>query len=141
MEQHSTCPYCRCSIHSKQLVKVHVFEQLIEVVQRMLADEIRNKCPTHAKQQLLMACMKCQQCVCVDCWYSGDHEEHKDQVVPLGESRTDLGGLLINFILHISEIAYEQIYLEMKILVSDDIEPCDIVLRDKIKNLCDGKRE
>ncbi|XP_065075139.1 E3 ubiquitin-protein ligase TRIM37-like [Ochlerotatus camptorhynchus] len=124
--QQSTCPYCRCSMQTNRLVKVYLINQLVETVQRQLAEEIRNRCPAHEKHQLLLACLRCKQSVCVDCWFSDGHVEHKDQVVPLG-------------------IAYEHFYrqtMQNSKDASGDSGPNEAAsLRDKMAVLFDGKRD
>ncbi|EAT45734.1 AAEL003010-PA [Aedes aegypti] len=123
----SSCPYCRAHIEKNRLVRFYLIDQLHEAVARLLAEQNRNRCEVHGCQQLLLVCLHCEECVCVDCWYSDGHVEHKDEIVPM-------------------EIAYDHFYREtMKTGQSNklkvNVKEESAKLKDKIKVLFDEPRD
>lgn len=42
-------------------------------------------CDRHEKQQVNLFCYSCEMIVCAKCWFSDDHVDHKERVVPLGK--------------------------------------------------------
>lgn len=143
----SSCPYCRAHIEKNGLVRFYLIDQLHEAVARLLAEQNRNRCDVHGCQQLLLVCLHCEECVCVDCWYSDGHVEHKDEIVPMGKCGRifrDCGGMVqIYFFI---EIAYDHFYREtMKTGQSNklkvNVKEESAKLKDKIKVLFDEPRE
>ncbi|KXJ68491.1 E3 ubiquitin-protein ligase TRIM37 [Aedes albopictus] len=123
LRKESTCPYCRAHVEKNRLVRFYLMDQLHEAIGRMLAEQNRNRCEVHGSQQLLLVCLRCEQCVCVDCWYSDGHVEHKDEVVPM-------------------EIAYSHYYREtMKADQSAQLKDGKKGVQDKIKILYEEKQD
>ncbi|XP_062554258.1 E3 ubiquitin-protein ligase TRIM37-like [Armigeres subalbatus] len=120
----SCCPYCRACIRKDQLIRFYLIDQLHDEMEQFLAEQKRNRCVVHESQQLLLVCLRCEQCVCVDCWYSDEHVEHKDEIVPM-------------------EIAFDHYYRETirsgQLNKGDNGENVD--LQNKIKVLFEEKRD
>ncbi|KAL1401848.1 hypothetical protein pipiens_001919 [Culex pipiens pipiens] len=83
LAKEANCPCCRRALSAAGLVKARTFDQMQQVVNRLVASEGRNRCSEHRKEQLSFFCFPCEQCVCAVCLFSEQHLEHKDQAVLL----------------------------------------------------------
>lgn len=67
------------------LVKGYSINQLQESIKQLFSS-MDNLCGKHESQHLSLFCYPCENTICVKCWFSEDHAEHKEQAVPLEEA-------------------------------------------------------
>lgn len=83
------CPYCRYVIRYSELVKGCSITKLQEAVKLLFSSmdkQLDGLCDKHENQQLSLFCYPCDANICVKCWFSEDHVDHKERAVPLGKS-------------------------------------------------------
>ncbi|XP_065083275.1 tripartite motif-containing protein 54-like [Ochlerotatus camptorhynchus] len=91
----SSCPSCRAVLRYDTLVKGCSINEMQESITLLVsslekhypeAATANNYCERHEKLQVNLFCYSCEMNVCANCWFSEDHADHKERVVPLDEA-------------------------------------------------------
>ncbi|XP_062554202.1 E3 ubiquitin-protein ligase TRIM37-like isoform X2 [Armigeres subalbatus] len=82
-----SCPNCRTEVSTDSWVKGYSINQIQESMRKLFASmEEGMFCKDHINQQLSLFCYLCEVNICVKCWFSEEHAEHKERTVPIEEA-------------------------------------------------------
>lgn len=77
------CAICKHELNDSQVRRNFSSKALLDTLEQF---STMNLCTTHENQQLNLFCYSCEMLICVKCWFTGDHAEHKEHAVPLEEA-------------------------------------------------------
>lgn len=85
-----SCPNCRTEVSTDSWVKGYSINQIQESMRELFSSMEEEKkglfCKDHTNQQLSLFCYLCEVNICVKCWFTEEHAEHKERTVPIEEA-------------------------------------------------------
>lgn len=79
------CPNCQSSVQYESLVRGYSIDKISKSTNQLISTLANRICDKHKSQQLCLFCYSCEAHVCVECWFSNDHQEHQERLVPIGK--------------------------------------------------------